>query len=52
VLLLVPVQVLLIVFALQAFAQGWNVEQEVPIDEARKRGYNPPEPRSSEPATA
>jgi lysylphosphatidylglycerol synthetase-like protein (DUF2156 family) len=52
ILLLVPVQVLLILFALRAFAQGWNVEQEVPIDEARKRGYNPPEPRSGEPATA
>ncbi len=52
-LLLIPVQVLLIVFAMRAFAQGWNVEQEVPIDEARKRGYNPPEsspPR--EPAAA
>ena len=52
VLLLVPVQVLLILAALQAFAQGWNVEQEVPIDEARKRGYRPPEARSGEPATA
>jgi lysylphosphatidylglycerol synthetase-like protein (DUF2156 family) len=51
-LLLVPVQVLLILFALQAFAQGWNVEQEVPIDEARKRGYKTPEPRSGTPATA
>ena len=52
-LFIVPVQVLLIVFALQAFAQGWNVEQEVPIEEARKRGYKPPEqPRSGEPATA
>ena len=51
-LLLVPVQALLIVFALQAFAQGWNVEQEVPIEEARKRGYKPPEPRTGEPATA
>jgi hypothetical protein len=51
-LLIVPVQVLLIIFALQAFAQGWNVEQEVPIDEARSRGYKPPEPQSGEPATA
>jgi hypothetical protein len=52
-LLIVPVQVLLIIFALRAFAQGWNVEQEVPIDEARRRGYNPPEPpRSGQPATA
>jgi hypothetical protein len=52
ILLLIPVQVLLILVALRAFAQGWNVEQEVPIEEARKRGYNPPEPRSGEPATA
>jgi hypothetical protein len=52
-LLLIPVQVLLIVFAMRAFAQGWNVEQEVPIEEARRRGYKPPDsapPR--EPATA
>jgi len=52
-LLLIPVQVLLIVFAMRAFAQGWNVEQEVPIDEARRRGYNPPDPSPPrEPATA
>jgi len=52
-LLLIPVQVLLIVFAMRAFAQGWNVEQEVPIDEARRRGYNPPDPTPPrEPATA
>ena len=51
-LLIVPVQVLLIIVALQAFAQGWNVEQEVPLDEARRRGYNPSEPKSGEPATA
>jgi hypothetical protein len=50
--LLVPVQVLLVLFALSAFAQGWNVEQEVPIEEARRRGYNPPDPRSGAPATA
>ena len=52
-LLLIPVQVLLIVFAMRAFAQGWNVEQEVPIEEARRRGYNPPDPSPPrEPATA
>jgi hypothetical protein len=51
-LLLVPVQLLLILFALRAFAQGWNVEQEVPIEESRKRGYKPPEPSSGQPATA
>lgn len=50
--LLVPVQILLILFALSAFAQGWNVEQEVPIEEARRRGYNPPDPRPGAPATA
>ncbi|HJS94916.1 MAG TPA: hypothetical protein VJ741_11670 [Solirubrobacteraceae bacterium] len=52
ILLLIPVQVLLILVALRAFAQGWNVEQEVPIEEARKRGYNPPDSRAGEPATA
>jgi len=51
-LLIIPVQVLLILVAMGAFAQGWNVEQEVPIDEARRRGYNPREPRSGAPATA
>ena len=52
-LLLIPVQMLLIVFAMRAFAQGWNVEQEVPIDEARRRGYNPPDSSpSAPPATA
>jgi hypothetical protein len=49
-LLLIPVQVALILLALKAFAQGWNVEQEVPVEEARRRGYNPPDP--SRPATA
>jgi hypothetical protein len=48
----VPVQAVLILFAMRAFAQGWNVEQEVPIDEARSRGYNPPDPRTGQPATA
>jgi hypothetical protein len=51
-LLIVPVQVLLILFALRAFSQGWNVEQEVPIDEARERGYDVPDNQSGEPATA
>ena len=52
-LLLIPVQVLLVLLAMGAFAQGWNVEQEIPIDEARKRGYNPPAPpRKGSPATA
>lgn len=38
--LLIPVQVLLIFFTMLAFAQGWNVEVEVPIEEAKKRGYH------------
>ncbi len=34
-LLLVPVQLLLIFLAMRGFAQGWNVEVEVPIDKLR-----------------
>ncbi len=52
-LIIAPVQLLLIIFAMQGFAQGWNVELEVPIDEAKRRGYNPPSaPRPPEPAAA
>jgi lysylphosphatidylglycerol synthetase-like protein (DUF2156 family) len=52
-LILVPVQLLLIIFSMQGFAQGWNVEQEVPEDEAKRYGRGgsrsaPP----GEPATA
>ena len=36
--LLIPVEVALIVMAMIAFAQGWNVEIEVPEEEARRRG--------------
>jgi hypothetical protein len=49
--LLIPVQALLILFAGVGFAQGWNVELEVPMDEARRRGYNPPS-TPAEPAPA
>lgn len=52
VLLVIPVQILLAVFALVAFAQGWHVEQEVPIDEARRRGYKPPQAPPARPAAA
>jgi hypothetical protein len=53
-LIIAPVQALLILFAMSGFAQGWNVEVEVPVEEARRRGYNPPDPPSKapEPATA
>jgi hypothetical protein len=51
-LLIAPVQALLIFFAMQGFGQGWNVEQEVPIEEAKRRGAAPPpeEPPPPEPA--
>jgi lysylphosphatidylglycerol synthetase-like protein (DUF2156 family) len=40
-LLLIPVEVALIVFAMIGFSQGWNVETEVPEAEARRRGSKP-----------
>jgi hypothetical protein len=43
-LLIAPVQLLLIFFAMRGFAQGWNVEVEVPIDEAKRRGSTPAAP--------
>jgi hypothetical protein len=51
-LLLVPVQALLILFAMRGFAQGWNVEVERPIDEDKGRsgqskGSSPPEPATA-----
>jgi hypothetical protein len=36
--LLIPVEIALIVMCMIGFAQGWNVELEVPEEEARKRG--------------
>ena len=48
-LLLVPVQVLLIAFAMRGFAQNWHVELEVPVGQV----YRPSEPGApSRPATA
>lgn len=37
-LILAPVQLLLIIFSMQGFAQGWNVEQEVKEEDAERRG--------------
>jgi len=51
-LLIAPVQILLIFFAMVGFSQGWNVELEVPHDEARRRGYRPSGPSSAKPAAA
>lgn len=50
-ILLIPVQVALIVFAMIGFAQGWNVELEVPEEEAGRRG-SPPVARGPQPAAA
>jgi hypothetical protein len=44
--LLVPVQILLIAFAMSGFRQAWNVEVERPVDEP------PPEPSGRDPAPA
>jgi hypothetical protein len=48
-LLIAPVQVLLIMFAMRGFSQGWNVEQEVSHEEARRRGSTatPPAPAAA-----
>jgi lysylphosphatidylglycerol synthetase-like protein (DUF2156 family) len=49
--LLIPVQALLIVFAMIGFSQGWNVELEVPKEEAERRrrspGSQPPQPAAA-----
>jgi hypothetical protein len=58
--LMAPVAIVLIVVAMKGFSQGWNVEQEVPEDEADryKRGEDPRKDKgssgssSSEAATA
>jgi hypothetical protein len=51
-LLIAPVQVFLIFFAMLGFAQGWNVEMEVPIEEAKRRGYTPAQTGPPGPAQA
>jgi hypothetical protein len=51
-LILAPVQALLVFFAMRGFAQGWNVELEVPIEEARQRGSAPAVPPPTAPAAA
>jgi hypothetical protein len=50
--LLIPVQALLILIATVGFSQGWNVELEVPHDEARRRGYHVSGPPPPQPAPA
>ena len=48
--ILVPLQVLLIAFAMRAFSQKWNIEVEVTRDEAERRYGGRGNPR--QPATA
>ena len=50
-LILAPVQLALIIFTVSGFAQGWNVEREVPIEATRPRGHTPAAP-PPEPAAA
>ena len=49
--ILAPVQLALIIFTMTGFAQGWNVEREVPIEQVRPRGgapaASPPEPAAA-----
>ena len=40
-ILMIPLEALLIIIAMIGFAQGWNVEMEVPEDEAKKKGLKP-----------
>ena len=49
-IILVPVQLLLIVFALRAFQQQWNVEIEVSRDEADRYRRGEREPGQVQPA--
>ena len=42
--LLVPVQILLIAFAMSGFRQAWNVEVERPVEEPPARGEAAPAP--------
>jgi hypothetical protein len=51
-LLIAPVQLLLIGAAMRGFAQRWNVEVEVPADQARRHGRTPPAGAPPEPAAA
>jgi uncharacterized membrane protein SirB2 len=50
--LLIPVQALLIFFAMLGFTQAWNVETEVPADGSKRRDKRSSSPSSPEPAPA
>ena len=50
-ILIAPVQALLIFFAMRGFAQGWNVEVEVPEDQVKRKNKSSGG-SSAEPAAA
>jgi hypothetical protein len=50
-ILMIPLELLLIIIAMVGFAQGWNVEMEVPIEEAKRRG-SPPVVPPAQPSAA
>src|SRR3954452_1422470 len=49
--ILVPLQILLIAFAMRAFSQKWNIEVEVTRDEAERRYGGGPRSRRPAPAS-
>jgi hypothetical protein len=51
-ILIAPVQALLIIFAMRGFAQGWNVEVEVPEEELKRKKQGRGGGSSPEPAAA
>jgi hypothetical protein len=51
-IILVPVQVLLIAFAMRGFQQAWNVEVEVSREEAEGHAPPPDTPAGGEPSPA
>jgi hypothetical protein len=50
--ILAPVQILLVFCAMRGFAQAWNVELEVPEEEAKRRGLTAAGPPPPSPAAA
>ena len=50
--LMVPLQLLLIAFAMRGFSQAWNVEVEHAVDDDRPTGRDEPSERGASPAPA
>jgi hypothetical protein len=48
-LLIIPLQVLLVAFAMRGFNQAWNVEVELPADEASLQGLGAGAPSTARP---